>query len=591
MSLILRCFAAVVKHPFVQNLCSGSPKNFFEKNSSGLGVKNTPQLAATGIFYCFKKLLCNNKSIILCLILLFVAVRLFVSGPAYLIAGDEARYLGLAANFPYHTLYGTIFLQHMPMYSYLIAIINYLFSNDLVSALFVSFFMEVFLLFILVFWFRLLHKSNNWIFIFILFFSLNWPLAEFSRIVFKETTYFAFFWTTIVLYWYGLKKHSKWFYLSAIAGALTAFSSDQVIFLFPILIITLFLIKDNNKNLWKKYIPIIATLAAYSFWLFIRINYYISHVAAPIGVDGVIEETQDFSLMQVFSPFSFSESKPLTEAQFTLNIPRMASTIGYLFNMYPFLIQPHLNIDTAYVLLELDQLLFIIIWYIPLVFILLTRVLHYIKKTFHDKLYFDNVELVLMIYFIILIAPMSTGVGVWRHIMLSIVVLFYFLTDGLNKLLFNFMKKELVKCLFVIFSLLFVIFWLVNNPYFSFFSDKIVQGHSLVNEFESLPDGGIFVQSGYSMEAPYLMPNKRIYGIPGNITKFANYINMFNISYIVLGNKTWSPAPEKSLSFIKSRPDLFIKSSQIVEVYPNNTYPTSRFATDYFWIYRVNSSY
>jgi hypothetical protein len=109
-----------------------------------------------------------------------------------------------------------------------------------------------------------------------------------------------------------------------------------------------------------------------------------------------------------------------------------------------------------------------------------------------------------------------------------------------------------------------------------------VQGYAVANELRALPEDGIFVQTGYSMELDYLLPEKRVYGIVSNSTNLQKYIGMFNISYLVLGNKTWAPANEPSLDFIRTHPELFAPIKTVTERYPINS-----IAPDVYSIYRV----
>ncbi len=531
----------------------------------------------------WKEFLASPQACIIALAAVFIAVRLFAPTPFYYVGADEARYLALAHNFPYHTMHGgTLFLQHMPMYPYLIAITNFVLQNDAVAGLFVSFAMGLLLLGVMIKGFRNLNKSNTWLFLFTILFALNWALVEFSRILFKETTYMVFFWAAVVFYWFGIRKSEKWFWASGIAAVLAAFSSDQVIFLFPILLLTLF-IMPPKKIRWKAFVPIVLGGLAYAFWLGIRLQFYLTHVAAPIGVDGIIENTSPFGLGQILSPFSFPESLRLTQAEFTLDIPQMASAIGYLFDTYPFLITPNLAWSTAGELLKLHNIAFMLIWYLPLVALFAIWLWKTAKKNLKERQYKGNIDLLFFAYLVLLVIPMFTGVGVMRHIILSIIPVLYFETQALFMLFNKFMEKQPVRIGFVILSALFIVFWIIAHPHFTLGSQKIVQGYEVANELRSMQGDGIFVQTGYSMELDYLLPEKRVYGIVSDSTSLQKYIKDFNISYLVLGSKTWAPADEPSLDFIRSHPDLFTPIKTVSERYPiNNVEPDS------YTIYKVN---
>lgn len=533
----------------------------------------------------WKEFLASPQACIIALVLLFAVVRVFAPEPYYFVAVDEARYLGLAQNFPSHTLYAeTRFLQHMPAYPYLIAITDFVLNNPVASGLLVSFVMGTLTLILLLVLFKNLNKKNTWLFLFALLFSLNWALVELSRLVFKETTYIAFFWATVVFYWLGIKKSSKWFWVSGVFAALTALSSDQVIFLFPMLLLTGYLMKVPWKQ-WRPYIPIVLGGIAYAFWLAIRLQFYLMHAAAPIGVDGVIEDTARFGLGQLLSPFSLPESARLTRAGYGNNAVQVVSNLGYLFNTYPFLITPNLSRERIGQVRLLD-FLFILLVYVP-IGLWLAR--WFWKKgeilTRERKWWFNDKQVIFALYWALLAVPILTGVGNWRHVILSVIPLLYFLTESLFSIFHKFMEKPPVRIGFALIAAFFVIAWVFAHPHLSFAREEVVQGYALAEELKTLPGDGFFVQTGYSMEQAYLLPEKRVYGIVSNASNLEVYLDKFNISYVVLGSKTWAPSDEPSLGFIKSRPDYFVPIKVVTE-----QYPLRNVAADRFVVYQVNQS-
>lgn len=538
-----------------------------------------------GVVVNWKEFLSSPQACVVALVLVFLVVRVFVPEPYYFVGVDEARYLGLAQNFPEHKLYSdTLFLQHMPLYPYLIAITDFVLNDLLSSGLFVAFLMSGLTLVVLLFLFKNLKKKNAWLFLFALLFSLNWALAELSRLVFKETTYIAFFWASIMFFWLGLKKSKKWFWASGVFAALTALASDQVIFLFPIFLLTAFLTRTNFRQ-WQVFVPLIMGGVAYAFWLVLRLSVYLSVVAAPIGVDGVIEDTTSFGIGQLLSPFSFPESVRLTEAEFTIDFVQMAGAVGYLFNTYPFLITPNLSRTAIDSLFGFGNLFFVLVWYVPVIAWLAWFLWKKAKKVFEKKNYFNNLDVLFAAYLAILLVPMLTGVGVWRHIILSLIPLLYFETQALFSIFQKFMEKDVVRKGFVVIACFFVVVWIATHPHLSFAREPIVQGRAVAEELKTLPEKGVFVQTGYSMELAYLLPEKRVYGLVSDINNMKKYLGMFNITYVVLGNKTWAPANEPSVKYVRARTDMFFPIKTIKE-----EYPLESVLPDKFVIYQVNQS-
>ncbi len=532
----------------------------------------------------WKEFLASPQACILALAAVFIVLRLFAPTPFYYVGADEARYLALAHNFPHHTMHGgTLFLQHMPMYPYLIAITTFVLQNDLATGLIVSFAMSISVLAILLKLFKTEAKTNTWFFLFSLLFSLNWALVELSRIVFKETTYIAFWWSAIAFYWLGLKRSPKWLWLSGIFAALTAFASDQVIFLFPAMLITLFLIPSKRAG-WHKYIPIVIGGIAYALWIAIRLQFYMTHTFAPVGIDGIIEDVSQFTPGNLLNVFSFPESDRLSLASGFNNPLQIAANLGYLLDTYPFLFTPNLSRAMLGSVFTVKNALVAIIWYIPLLVLGALWLWKRAKQFVKEKKLLNNTDLIFAAYLILLVLPILSGVGNWRHIILSVIPVLYFETQALFMLFNKFMEKEPVRVGFVILSALFIVCWIVAHPHFSLGAQKIVQGNSVANELRALPGDGIFVQTGYSMELDYLLPEKRVYGIVSNSTNLQKYIKEFNISYLVLGNKTWAPADEPSLDFIRAHPELFAPIKTV-----NERYPINSIVPDVYTIYQVKT--
>jgi hypothetical protein len=527
----------------------------------------------------WKEFLFSKHTCIILLALIFVVIRIFFAEPYYYASADEARYMTLARNFPNHTYYAnTLYLQHPPLFPYVLALADFIIHNDLVSGLVVAFVSSALLCLVLYRWFLMLKKPGTWIFLYLLLLSINWVLAEMSRLVYKETFYILLFWTAVVFYWFGFKKNNYWFYISAIPAALLSFTADHAIFLIPTYIITAILY-NNKRSKLHKYLPILISGLTYAIWIVIRLQFYLTHTYAPIGVDGVIENVSSFSPMQLLTPVKFPESvKYLYWGSSDL---LKFGSFGYLLNMYPFLITPNLTRDTFLKFANIENAAFILLIYLPLIIIL---ILYAFRKVLSLRKRHDKEFICMAAYFLILISPLFTHGAVYRYGVLAIIPLLYFETEALFGIFKKLMDKQYVRAGFVLFSVLFVLIWIFMHPHLSFTSEKVVQGSEVAKVLKNLPGDGIFVQTGFSEEQAYLLPEKHIYGLVSNDTDFIRYLGIFNISYVVLGNYSWANVRMPSIEYLHERPDMFVPIRTVEQIYP------LRVNSDKFVIYQVNKS-
>ena len=100
-----------------------------------------------------------------------------------------------------------------------------------------------------------------------------------------------------------------------------------------------------------------------------------------------------------------------------------------------------------------------------------------------------------------------------------------------------------------------------------------------------LPGRNILVETGYSEEQAYLLPQKNIYGLSPSSENLERDIYFFNITYIAIGDHPWPAGEFESVKYIQSRIDLFIPIASFEE-----KYSAKDFWIDTYTIYKVNNS-
>ncbi|MGV8150751.1 MAG: hypothetical protein ACP5NV_03425 [Candidatus Woesearchaeota archaeon] len=540
----------------------------------------------------------NNKLIninLLMLFILFILLRAFVSYPYYFIAGDEARYLGLAESFPKHTLYGenTLFLQHGPIFPYSIHLVNLLLHNDLLSGMIISLIASAISFFVMIKFLKLLEKNDTWIFWFMLFFTLSYNMTQISTFVYYESLYFLIFLSAITLFLSYIKNNDKKsLFFSTLLGIIFAFATDKVIFLVPVLLLMILFYSDKKKNL-TQYVSVGLICIAYFIVLMIRLNSFLNYDYLPIGVDGLIEDVRHFGLGQLLSPFSFSEGQKFATFGFSINPVQIAAAIGYLINIIPFSIPVILNRADVMQIINLKNILLAIFIYIPILTIIAYGLFKRLKK-----------NIFMILFALVCSLPFVTGLANSRHLILISIPLFYFFAEGITSLvyskkifIFNLnrrnrtIKKNIMSRFFILHSkkislpLLFLIIiisiiHISHNTSFTLTRQKVVQGHIAAEYVETLPKNGVFVQTGYSIEQAYLL-DKRVYGLVDNTQNMLKYIDYFDINYVIIGSKKWTNIDESSIKYIKTHPEKFRLIKTVDETYP---FPEPK---DRFYVYEI----
>ncbi|HIH32373.1 TPA: hypothetical protein HA235_06735 [Candidatus Woesearchaeota archaeon] len=526
---------------------------------------------------------------IILLAILFLATRLLISENTYLLSADETRYMGLARAFPFHTFYAnTVYVLHPPFYSMTIAFLD-LFTHDYFRAgLLISMIAALILPLILIYFLHRIGKPKLWIIIFLIFFTLNWSLITFSNMIFKESLALLLVWIIILCSWIGItdtKKRNRWLFAAMIPAFFLGITTDHVIFLFPILF--LMIIIHNSWRRISSYLPIIGLAIGYGLWIVIRLSVYTSYTLAPVGADGVIETTMPLRPFTLITPAAFSRSAILA-GWGDHDITKLTS-YGYILNSYPFLITPNLTRQEISHFFTAKNIVFAGIYIALGIFVIISviRKAIKIKNSFHlKKLSIEEKTFVWTLgtlFFFLL--PFASSFGLWRYGIFALIPIFMLTTDAIYSRIRPIIKDIWVYTGIIVFICLMVSLWLVNNSHVSILRNEEIQGTKLASFMNILPGRNILVETGYSEEQAYLLPQKNIYGLSPSSENLERDIYFFNITYIAIGDHPWPAGEFESVKYIQSRIDLFIPIASFEE-----KYSAKDFWIDTYTIYKVNNS-
>ncbi|MCK4669653.1 MAG: hypothetical protein KAT43_00510 [Nanoarchaeota archaeon] len=522
------------------------------------------------------------KYSILALFIIFVLLRLFVDSPIDYISGDDAKFLGLAKNFPNHTLHGDfLYLAHGPIFPYAIKFFN-LFVEDHIAGFFVAFTSSLIIFLFIILLFRLFNKDWNWIFYSLLIYSLSVFNITLSHAVLKETFFMVLALASIYFYLRAIKISSRNLWLASLFGILTSMISDHVIFIIAILVLTFIIFAFKQKitvgQKIKLIVPIVLTIISYTAWLFVRIYVYTHHTFHPSGGDGLFEYVRNFGWKQIIAPFSFPETLNFHSIGLNLHIEESISALAYVIDIFPFSIPLALRADTVHILLQTKYLLFIFLIYFPLVILIAIPILYSLYILLKKKTIFDNVNLYFILFLLIAIFPVF-NLAATRYGVLAIVPISYFFATSVSFILKIFPRLEkIIPIIILIVLLISTTLYVSNNPILFFEQEKLVETQSVADFIETLPDGAVMAQMGYSLELAYLL-DQPAYALPFDTNRLEILIQMFDIKYLVYGQKYWAPVSEgetewvlnyETIKHIQAHPERFKLLKIIKEYDPDN---------------------
>lgn len=480
-----------------------------------------------------------------------ILIKFFSSSPYLFISMDEPKYLKLAKNLPSYVLFNKdFFISHPPFYPFVIKLFG-LIMPDYVAGLLVSQVSTAGLILLTFALFRLLKVEDNIICASILFLSFSHLLYYWTNMIYKETFFSFLVYLFIFVFILSLIKDKQMLtYISSIIGFLLAFTTDLIIFIFPVIICIILLYgKDYLKQRRYKILslPILFICIGYSIWLLGRYLIYANNIYYPAGVDGLIEKVSDYKFIHILVPRGFHWTKEITQSGISFNLLHYLKYLGAFFNLIP-----PFHISSANITKK-DICIFIM-FYIPLiVFLFRGIILSIIEK--------NRIGFLMLIIFFSFLSPIIFGISDPRFSIPALIPVSFFIGKAVTKI----KMYSTFPNLLIIFLLCFIFYWIFTHPYFFAFSHKIVQLEKTSEFIDKLPEDGIMAQFGYPPEIAYLT-DKRVICLPLTLEEFEKQINLYNIHYIIIGtDETYSG---EVIRYIKSNSKRFREIKKVVEKYP-----------------------
>ncbi len=485
----------------------------------------------------------NRKLMVALVFAVFIILRLFVDSPYYFIGGDDAKYLELAKNFPSHTLDNKqLFLLHGPIYPYAIHFLSYLFE-DYKAGIIISLLSSIVTFFVLYKLIMLLTKNFRIALVALALFSLSAENIFFSNYVQKEAFMLMLFLLSIYFYLKGLVLDRKNLYIAAFFGAITALTTDHVVFLIASFIAAYVIFRNDRIKLRQAIIPVVLTIIFYSFILITRVYVYTHNDYYPTGVDGVIEKVSDFGVRQIFAPAFFPETMELVFSKSSILVNALF-IFGYMFNIFPFIIPSALNRNTIGMLFSdnITSFFTIIKLTIYIAFFLLFIYGSYtLFIQLKNKKIKNNHNLFMFLMLLFFIFPVTQRITTIRMVLMATIPLYYFIAVGIDKLNF---KKYLIFFIILI-LLLSPFYWIFNNRNLVLANGKLVEAGNAADFLNSLPGEGVISQVGYSPELNY-QTNKRIITMPSDPANLDWIVEEYRISYALYGQRYWEKFSENN---------------------------------------------
>lgn len=554
--------------------------------------------------------LSTRRNLLIILFVIFLFLRLFVSNSSILLTSDSLKFMHVAKNFPYHTLYNNqLYLLHPPVYPYTIYFLTLIFQEDYLAATILSLVSSVITFFLLYKFFMMLTNNFNLTFVTLIFYTLSVGFVNVSHSILREP--YAIMILLFALYFYvkGLKfGNKKHFIIASILGAILAIISDYVVLLLPALVLSYIIFNTKKINIKKfifpniKYaiLPIIVILLIYGSWLNVRAYQYINYEYYPNGYSGTPISTEDLGILQLISPQNFEDyDAALPSFPFDGIVPtikRLVFNAGYIFNIQPLSIPEGLNFTTMGYLLKPHHIVYMFVIYLPLTLATLYGFLYVIKRFIKTKQIYNNTGLYILGLFLIFAFPITQKYAGPRYIYIAYIFFFYFISLGILLLINKIGKLNPDKFItgVVIFLLFLVIpVWYINHDNFILFNDVVYSAQNTADYIKNnIPeDAGIMTQPGYTIKLIYSTGN-RIVAIYPKPEALFNLIDYYNISYIVVGRYYTYDAhhlAQDSVEYVQSNPDKFELVVKIDEDYTEFFTEEDPISTDEVYIYKVKN--
>lgn len=509
----------------------------------------------------------------------FILLRLFSAQDAYFISGDEGKYLKGALTFPYNQVWNNQFeVYNPPGLSALFFAGGKLFGL-LRGAQMIELVFAILFFVYCIKWFKLLGKSDEWIWVAMLFITFSHEIIMMGFRLYKEGVYVAIF--VMMLYYFHrtLRGEERHYITAAILGAANAFITDHVLLMIPLLALMIPVFRTKKTSILKAIACIAIIGIALLCWFGMRIAVYETNDWYPAGVDGTPEFVRDYSIRGILSPSGFPNTAIMINNIIELNAAHMASYIAYLANMEFALIVPNITYNTVHELLAPKQLAFMAIIYLPLTLILLFG-LWQCRKALVPRISWKWLKGNECIFFLAMYAVLNVFIVYKgysnRYSLAAVLPLAFWFAQGIEAL----SRKAKIKLantaqvLLLISLLILIPIHLATHRTFVPTMPFVIESQKTANFLKTLPEDGIMSQAGYTPELALLLHPKRVLSLPRTPDNFEELLQKYKVSYVLFGDSYWAQPEAKNreivwdydtIGYIRAHPEQFKLISKITE--------------------------
>ena len=555
--------------------------------------------------------LSTKRSMLLLLFTLFLSLRMFTNSANIRLASDSLKFLELAKNFPYHTLYNhQLYTQHPPFYPYMIHFFTWLLYQDYLAAIVLSFLSSCITFFVIYKFFKLISRRFDAAVIAMVIFSLSAEMVLASKKVVREPFVIMLIVSAIYFYVKWLKFNGKKSLIAAsVFGALLGATSDHTIFVLPAFALSYLFFNRDKANIRKfhfpniKYaiVPIAIILLVYLSWLSAKAYIYSSSEYYPTGLEGTPVKTGNLGPLQLITPtyfYDYEQNAGIRHGVIS-RLKNYAFNFGYMINLEPFSIPRGLNLTTKDYLLLPKHILYMIFIYAPLAAITLYGFISIVYNSVKRRKLYNNADLYVLLLFFIFAFPITQRVTSPSYIFPAYIFLFYIIGVGLAELAARYSavpavikrNKKLFAIIFVLLLLALAAFWISNNPYVVLFSEKVVASQK-TGDYISRNIGKnsvIMAQPGYVVKLIYTTENK-ILGLPSRRDELTRMIKYYKSDYVVFGRYFTLDEfhySKDSIDFIQNNPGKFKLVAAIDEDNSRFFPPEDKKSKDVLYIYKI----
>jgi len=505
----------------------------------------------------------KGKILIGLLFLAFLLPRIFISSPYYFVSMDEAKYLGLAASFPTHTLFNNqLYLVHPPLFPYLIRFFS-LFSPDHIAGMAVSLLFAVVSFAAMVRLFKTLGKGAFRTTIALSVLALSSLHIPTSRVIYKDSMFLGLFLLSLALYVEGLvRARTGYLLLAGISGCACCLTSDLGVYLLPCFVIGHAVLRKEKTSVGSVITPFLIAFLPYCAWLLVRLAVYRLGEYYPAGVDGTIEYVRALTPGRLFTPRYF----PATATMFDFS-PRL-NILSFHGNVYP--LSPLFGLPLAAHLIV----------YALVAYAAVASVVRAVgrRKIRGDASLFFSILLVLFA-FPVIFRPEP------RFVIPILLPMGYLLAEGVFLLAGRLPRGDRIvqwiALAVVVCALAGAANYVAHNTHLIFTLRKEVEGEKTARYLEGLPGDGVMAQVGYPPELAYLT-DKRVVSLPPSPEKLDEFIRRYAIEYLLYGQHYWGKISEanapniwcyKTIRHIRENPERYPLLKVIDEEYAAVRWP------------------